>query len=370
MESRRCWTEIDLSVLKKNYHIYKNAQSEERTIMAVIKADAYGHGDVEVAKTLQKEGCFDFAVSNYAEALKLRSHGIKGQILILGYTPIQHAQELFENEITQTLISEDYARSLSEMGYPLKAQFAIDTGMRRIGLNADDLNNCERVIREYEDRFQLDGIFTHLCVADSRNEEDIEFTNEQIDKFNTLCERIKDMNLPYTHCMNSAGGLWHSSPYSTHARLGIILYGLKPDYDLSLPEGIEPVLSWKSVISMVKHVNPGDTIGYGRTYLVEKPMVIATVSAGYADGYDRHLSNTGYVLVHGKKAKVVGRVCMDQLMIDVTDIPHVCLSDEVVLLGKQGENCITADDLAHLIYTIGYEIICGITSRVERVYIG
>lgn len=169
--------------------------------------------------------------------------------------------------------------------------------------------------------------------------------------------------------MNSAGGLWHHSDVSCFARLGIILYGLKPDYMNTLPDGIDPALSWKSVVSMVKKVKPGDTIGYGRSFIVEHPVRIATIPTGYADGYPRLLSNKGWVLINGCKAPIVGRVCMDQMMVDVTDIPEVEYESEVVLIGKSGDEVITADDLANLIGTIGYEIVCGISKRVDRFYV-
>jgi alanine racemase len=204
-------------------------------------------------------------------------------------------------------------------------------------------------------------------VADTPEQD--EFTDNQIKLFETVCERVTDLHLPYLHCMNSAGGLWHQSKFSSFARLGIILYGLKPDYLNELPSGIEPVMSWKSVVSMVKNVQPGDTIGYGRTFVVERPMRIATIPTGYADGYSRLLSNKGWVLINGNKAPIVGRVCMDQMMVDVTDIPGVASGEEVVLLGKSGEERITADDLANLYGTIGYEVVCGINKRVDRVYL-
>lgn len=174
----------------------------------------------------------------------------------------------------------------------------------------------------------------------------MEFTRKQISKFDALCDRIADLNLPYCHCMNSAGSLWHQSKHSCLARLGIILYGLKPDYLNTLPTEIEPVLTWKSVVSMVKTVNSGDTIGYGRSFVVTKPMIIVTIPTGYADGYSRLLSNKGWVLINGRKAPIVGRVCMDQMMVDVTNIPNVELNTEVVLIGKSGNEVITADDLA------------------------
>ena len=367
-ENKRSWTEIAFSSLKKNYNIYRDFQPSYKHIMAVVKADAYGHGDRVVAKYLSDNGVRHFAVSNINEAIHIREAGIEGQILILGYTPIERAEELVRYDITQTLLSEDYTERLASQGLPVKCQFAIDTGMRRIGLNADDTGECERVIRKtFSTSLQLDGLFTHLCVADTPEQDD--FTKHQIQLFEAVTRRVSDLNLPYCHCLNSAGGLWHYTDVSCFARLGIILYGLKPDYMNTLPDGIEPALSWKSVVSMIKEVKPGDTIGYGRSYTVDRPMRIATIPTGYADGYPRLLSNRGWVLINGHKALIVERVCMDQMMVDVTAIPNVEYESEVVLIGKSGDEVITADDLANLIGTIGYEIVCGISKRVERVYI-
>ena len=174
--------------------------------------------------------------------------------------------------------------------------------------------------------------------------------------------------MPFKHCLNSAGGLWHKTNFSDFVRMGIVLYGLKPDYLNSLPVGIKPVLSWKSIVSMIKDVKKGDTIGYGRTYIVKNSMRVATIPTGYADGYPRLLSNKGYVLINGFKAPIVGRVCMDQMIVDVSNIPDVKYESEVVLLGNSGNETITADDLAVQIGTIGYEIVCGISKRVERDY--
>lgn len=365
MTGERSWVEVNISQIIKNLEEYKKNISDNVNIMAVVKADAYGHGDQIVAKFLSDNGVRHFAVSNIDEAIHIRNAGAEGQILILGYTPIGRAQDLITYDVTQTLLSEDYASEIASTGLPIKCQFAIDTGMRRIGLNADNPAECEIVIRKYS-KF-LDGLFTHLCVADTPKQN--QFTEEQITKFEAVVNRVADLNLPYCHCMNSAGGLWHHSEVSCLARLGIILYGLKPDYMNTLPEGIEPALAWKSVVSMVKEVKPGDTIGYGRSFTVDYPMTIATIPTGYADGYSRLLSNKGWVLINGKKAHIVGRVCMDQMMVDVSDIPDVNLGTEVVLIGKSGEEVLTADDLANIYGTIGYEVICGISKRVERKYI-
>ncbi len=365
INDKRCWTEIDLQQLRKNLEIYRQSIPSLFQIMAVVKADAYGHGDIEVSKVLSCEGIQSFAVSNVDEAIHIREQGIKGQILILGYTPLDRAADLIKYDITQTLISSDYADEIESKDLPIKCQFAIDTGMRRIGLNADDPDQCERTIRNHKQI--LDGIFSHLCVADTEEQDD--FTNDQIVKFEEVARRVNDLELKYIHLMNSAGGLWHRSDICNHIRLGIVLYGLKPDYTNVLPEGIEPVLSWKSVVSMVKDVKPGETIGYGRTYVAKQPISVATIPVGYADGYSRLLSNKGWVLINGERAPIVGRVCMDQMMVDVSGISSVNRGTEVVLIGRSGTQRITADELARLYGTIGYEVVCGISKRVERTYI-
>lgn len=367
--TKRCWTEINRCVIIKNYHIYKNLLPNNTKVMAVVKADAYGHGDVETAFLLQNEGVQDFAVATISEAIRLRENGIKGQILILGYTPFCEAKKLTEYDITQAVPDEFYAEKLSKIDSDIKVHFVLDTGMNRIGIDADDAEYCEKKIREYKDKLNITGIFTHLCVADSDDKPSVDFTKGQIKKFEVVAEKIKDLNLPYIHCLNSAGGLWHNCNKSVFARLGIILYGLKPCYSNTLPKGIKPALNWYSTVSVVKQVHCGETIGYGRTFTAKKEMKIATVCAGYADGYNRLLSNKFYVLINGKKANITGRICMDQFMVDVTDIPNVKTGTKVVLIGISGNKTITADDMANAIGTIGYEIVCNISKRVERVEI-
>ena len=365
---RRCWAEISLSQLRNNFTIYKSSLTDSKEIMAVVKADAYGHGDIVVSCELAKQGVAFFAVSNVDEAIRIRMSGIMGQILILGYTPLARIDELITYDITQALLSEEYAEQIVRINPKVKCQFAIDTGMRRIGLNAEH-SDCSEIIRKYHKRLNINGIFTHLCVADKTDVASICFTEKQIRLYEKIINEIEDLHLPYCHCLNSAGGILFGSAYSFCVRLGIILYGLKPDYLSILPKGIEPILSWKSVVSMVKKVEEGDTIGYGRSYKATSSMKIATIPVGYADGYSRLLSNKGFVLINGKKAPIVGRVCMDQFMVDVSEISDIRQGTEVVLLGKSGLLSFTADDMAQLIDTIGYEIVCGISKRVERVYI-
>lgn len=343
-------------------------------IMAVIKADAYGHGDVQVARMLSDLGVHLFAVSNIDEAVGLRKAGINGEILILGYSSPAYAQTLYDLNLTQTLVSEVYAAQLANTGLPVKCQFAIDTGMNRIGINANDLEHCERTIRNYAEKLNLNGLFTHLCVADSSDESDKKFTLEQIEKFKSIVDKISDLKLQYIHCCNSAGGLSYldATDYFDSigriVRLGVILYGLKPDYSNTLPEGISSALTWKSVISMVKHVKAGESIGYGRSYKVKRDSIIATTATGYADGLNRLLSNKGFVLINGQKAPIVGRICMDQTLVDVTDIPDVTQGMHAILLGESGKLTYNADDMAQDLNTIGYEVMCNITKRVQRFY--
>jgi len=363
----RSWVEIDLKKLENNLKTYRKHQTGNYITMAVVKADAYGHGDIEISHALSNLGVNYFAVSNIDEAINLRKSGIQGEVLILGYTSIKRVRELEEYNITQTLLSEDYANLIADTGYNVKCQFAIDTGMNRIGLDANDIEKCEQTIRYYSKKIVINGIFTHLCVADTLTEN--EFTSNQIKKFETLVSRLSDLHLPYCHCLNSAGGLWHHSDFSFCVRLGIILYGLKPDYANILPADIKPVLSWKSVVSMIKDVPAGSTIGYGRSYHVSRQTTVATIPTGYADGYSRMLSNKGWVLINGYRAPIVGRICMDQFMVDITGIPNIQIGTIVTLIGENGNEVITADDLAAITGTIGYEITCGISKRVDRMYI-
>lgn len=357
---KRSWVEINLEQIKLNYRIY--SKNTTKDIMAVVKADAYGHGGVKVAQILQKEGVQSFAVSNIKEAIELRENGINGLILILGYTPINNLDLVRKYDITQALLSEEYVEDVIATGIKIKCHYAIDTGMNRIGIEANDIESCVKAISKAAEHLDLRGLFTHLCVADTPSQDN--FTNTQIEKFHSIISSVANLKLLENHCLNSAGGLWHDTD-STFVRLGIVLYGLKPDYENLLPAGIKPAMVWKSVVSMIKFVNLGETIGYGRTFAVEKKMKIATISTGYADGYNRGLSNKGFVIIKGKKAPIVGRVCMDQFMVDVTDIPEVKMYDEVLLMCED----FNADDMANMLGTIGYEIICDIGKRVERVYL-
>lgn len=363
--SKRSWVEINEAQLVQNYRAYAAALPTGIQLWAVVKADAYGHGDVHVARLLQKEcGARLFAVATVNEAVRLREAGITGIILVLGYTPPEDFPLLAAHDISQTLLSEDYAALFAAHApRDIRAHVALDTGMNRIGFPTQDPDATARIIRTYAERVRIEGIFTHLCVADSKESDDIAFTEGQIARFAAVADRLSDLHLPHIHCLNSAGGIT-AVPFGNGARLGIILYGLHPSADVLLPAGIRPALTWKSVISAIHTARPGEFVGYGRTFAVTRDTRVATVPTGYADGYSRLLSGRGRVKVRGGWAPVIGRVCMDQMMIDVTDIPDAALYDEVTLIGEG----YTADDMARDAGTIGYEIVCDISARVPRVY--
>ncbi|MBP5288308.1 MAG: alanine racemase [Clostridia bacterium] len=365
---RRTWAEVDLSALRRNYRVYRDLVAP-RPVMAVIKADAYGHGAVPVARALREEGVCLFAVASLSEGIQLRKAGIEGEILILGHTPAELAPELTGYDLIQTVVDQAHGEALAAAGLPVRCHVAVDTGMGRIGLRADDPDACEETIRFLAGRLSLEGIFTHLSEADSDGADARAFTRRQIALFEAVAARVGDLRL-VAHCLNSAGGMYHQTNLPGPVRLGITLYGQKPDASNILPAGIHPVLSLKSTVSMVKRILPGDSVGYGRTFIAEAPMRLATVSAGYADGVHRLLSNNGAVLIRGKRAPIVGRVCMDQITVDVTGIPEVNPGDIVTLIGRDGGEEITADEFAARSNTISYEILCSFPSRVERVYFG
>ncbi|MDE6035619.1 MAG: alanine racemase [Ruminococcus sp.] len=372
---KRAWAEVSLSQLGRNVKIIKELNSQTTGIMAVVKADAYGHGDEQVCKYLYNEcGIGYFAVSNLDEAVAVRQYCPESEIFILGYTPPEYAHEIAEYNIIQGVISTEYAVRLAEnTPVPMRCHVKLDTGMGRIGLKHDTPEECADEIENIMKIKNLivEGIYTHFAVADSDTHDNIAYTDRQ-EKF--ICDTYKilenrNIKFEHLHFMNSAGTCYRNNPASTLARVGIVMYGLHPDINLEIPEGIEPVMTVKAVISHVKTVEKGDCISYGRTFTAERTMKIATVTVGYADGYSRLLSSKGEILVHGKRCKITGRVCMDQLMIDVSDV-EAQAGDIVTLIGKEGDDCITADELATLYGTIGYEVVCGISKRVPRIYTG
>ena len=357
----RSLVEIDVEKITNNYRIYKNSLLPHQRIMAVVKANAYGHGAKEVACALSDVGVTDFAVATFGEAAELRHGGIKGEILILGYTPPNMTPKIAELDLTQSLYSEEYAKAVSDTGSKIKVHVALDTGMNRVGLDTHSVEACTARIRSIFDKFNVTGIYTHLSCADDESEEN--FTRVQLERFFGVADALSNTRAEL-HCMNSAAGLRYNDPRCSLVRLGIILYGLRPSRTFTLPQGISPALEWRSAIASVHTVSQGESIGYGRSYVAERRMRIATVSTGYGDGYPRTLSNRGYVTVRGKRSRIVGRVCMDQMTVDVTDIEDAVMGDEVTLIGDG----YTADDMAHAADTIPYEIVANISPRVTKIY--
>lgn len=367
----RTWAEIDLDALVHNFDIIKKEATGAK-LMAVVKADAYGHSARIVAPILEQHGADAFAVSNIEEAITLRGCGITRPILILGYTPVSMAAQLYLNDISQCVYSPEYATALSKRactdGVKVKVHIKLDTGMSRLGFDCRDekLSGIEEAVTAARLKgFIFEGIFTHFAVSDRTETSEDGFTDKQYSRFCTAAERFEKAGLrpKYRHCCNSAAFCLDSDKHFDMCRPGIILYGLTPSSDLKLKEAFIPVMTVKSVVSMVKTIKKGDTVSYGRTFTAEKEMKTATVTAGYADGYPRLLSNKGYVLINGKRANIIGRVCMDQLSVDVSDIDNVKQGDEVILFGKT----LPVEELADKCGTINYEIICGISPRVPRI---
>lgn len=373
--TKRTAARINLDNLIFNAKSYKAALADDVSLMCVVKADAYGHSVKAVSKCLQEDLNIKwFAVSNISEAIELRENQITGNILILGYTDPAEADTLIKYDIIQACVDLSYAEELNRFASKgkVKIHIKLDTGMTRIGIPCGDIINA---VKDAEKIYALEnlsvtGIFTHLCAADSDSPDDIAYTDMQISRIKEV-KRLMNQDGYDTgvcHWLNSAGGVYTEGQGSDLARLGIILYGLYPNHALDVPIEMKPVMELVSTVSMVKSVKPGTFVGYGRTFCAEKDMKIATITVGYADGYPRLLSNRGEVIIKGRKCKIVGNVCMDQIMADVTEL-DVSSGDEAVLIGIQNGEQITADDIADLCGTIGYEITCGISKRVPRIII-
>ncbi len=368
---KRCWAEIDTAAIKHNFEIIKAAAGNTK-IMPVVKANAYGHSVEIVAPILDSLGSDAFAVSNIDEAVELRNLGIKKPILILGYTPVSLAKALADNDISQCVYSKEFAEKLSANakadGVTVKIHIKFDTGMCRIGFNAhttEVIGADDAVYSAKLDNLKLEGVFTHFAYSDRSKAEEDGFTAIQFENFKAAVNKIKaaGLNPEVIHCRNSAAIFLDSEKAFDMSRPGIVLYGLTPSVSLDLKKDFVPVMTLKSAVSLVKTVKKGETVGYGRTFKTKKDMKIATVAAGYADGYPRVLSNNCYVLIGGKRADIVGRVCMDQMMVDVSNIDNVSIGDEVILFGKD----LPVEYISGKANTINYETVCGISPRVPRI---
>ncbi len=365
----RAWAEINLDNLCRNAGVLQELLPEKCNIMAVVKANAYGHGDVEVSRALSHIGIRAFAVATIDEGIHLRQSGIKGEILILGYTDPQRAAELSRYRLSQTVVDARYAAAFSGRGEPVCVHIKVDTGMHRLGESFENVQQIAEIFRNGQ--LKVDGIFTHLCASDSLEATDVNLTRLQIRRFFCLLDQLKRQrfNIPKTHLLSSYGALNYNNTQSDYARLGLALYGATSRSN-KINVVLKPVLSLKARVVLIRMVPAGESVGYGCQHIVERETRIAILPIGYADGIPRNLGNKrGCVLLHGLRAPIIGSVCMDQLMLDVTDIPDVACGDVATMIGRDGEEEILAEDVAMSAGTITNEILSRFSNRLERVFI-
>ncbi len=368
----RTWAEIDLDAILYNFRAAKARLPHKTKLLAVLKANAYGHGAIRIGKLLENEADY-FAVAFTDEALELRHAGITTPILILGHVPVSDFPLLARYDITATVDSLAEAELLSETakaaGKPAKLHIAVDTGMSRIGFACTD--EAIKQIKQIAalPMLDLEGIFSHFAAADST---DKRYTLMQLERFNRFYDRLTEagIRIPLRHIQNSAGIVDLACEFEM-AREGIILYGMLPSFetDLSKIGGIRPVMSLRTHVVHVATLPAGTPVSYGCTYITDRETKVATLSVGYADGFPRLLSGKGKVLINGKEAPLIGRICMDQCMADVTELPCVQSGDIATLFGQDGDRTISPDTLAQMIGTIGYELVCNINPRVPRVFL-
>ncbi|NMA54510.1 MAG: alanine racemase [Firmicutes bacterium] len=368
---RPTWVEVDLKKIQLNLQAVKKLVGPKVKLMAVVKANAYGHGAVEVAQAVIKAGAECLAVATLDEAVALREAGLKPMILVMGTNiPADGVEAAAVHNITQALCTEELARSLSassqELGLTATVHLKIDTGMGRIGVHVDDAAQFMSKIRELPG-LQVTGVFSHFASAD---EADQEYTSLQLVRFREALDNLTrhGYTFPRRHIANSAGILDYPESYFDLVRPGCILYGCWPGPNTNNSLPLEPTLAFKTRIVYLKKIPAGTSISYGRTYISSCQRTLATLPVGYADGFPRCLSNRGQVLIRGQRCPVVGRVCMDQCIVDVSEVPGVSLGDEVVLIGSQHEDSISAAEVASLAGTIDLDILCGIGARVPRIY--
>lgn len=363
----RAWIEVNRNNLCHNVEILKKAMQPGCELMAVVKAQAYGHGAVLTASHLNKMGVRAFAVATVDEGIALRKSGICGEILILGYTEVGRAFELKEYDLMQTLISFEYAEVLNNQGIAIKVHIKIDTGMHRLGIASGELSAVRKVF--FMENLKVCGIFTHLCCSDSRHPEDIAFTKGQIDNFYSMAGALGDSGiiLPKLHIQSSYGLLNYPNLACDYVRVGIALYGVlsSPDEDTVLKPDLRPVFSLKSRVVLIREVAAGESVGYGRSFMAGRDTRIAILPIGYGDGFPRNLSDgKGSVLINRYVVPVVGRICMDQLAVDITDTEGVSVGDIATLAGAEGYDEMSVPAVADCSGSISNELLCRMGARL------
>ena len=388
----RTWLEVDLSLLKNNINTVKQTLPEGCEIVAVVKANGYGHGDAKMALALQRFGIKRFAVACIDEAAQLRNAGLQGEIIVLGYTDPQDAVRAAEMDVTLACVGRSHFKALNEAAQeanrPLKVHLAINTGMNRIGFEIRTPELLERIVKSYKASLPADdettpgvkvcGIFSHFSSSDDTSEGAEPYTKLQLERFNMVLDFLASRGIDpgLRHISNSGAiGKYPQARFDA-VRCGALLYGYNTAMDAKLP--VEPIMEWKTKVTCVRTIERGDAVSYSRHFIAEKPTVIATLGVGYADGLSRALSNKGFVLINGCKAPIVGNICMDQMMVDVTHIQElaesrsipfpVACGTEAVIIGRSGKLIQTADDIAEACGSCMHEVLSTIGLRVERYY--
>jgi alanine racemase len=369
---RPTWVEIDLNAIASNTRHIKSLVGPRVQILVALKADAYGHGAVKVGRTVLHNGASMLGVATLSEAVPLREADIKAPILVFGYIPLWQMREAVRLNTTVTLYSLEAAQELSraaqDLAKTVKVHIKIDTGMGRLGIRheqSEDIMDLVQAVKALP-RLQFEGIYTHFAQADAA---DRTYSNRQLERFQRIITLLEERGLrpPIVHAANSAATLTMPAAHFDMVRPGIAIYGLHPSPDVPLSESFRPALSFKTQVSQVKWLPAGEGISYGSTYITTRPTRIAALPVGYADGFRRSPRNWGSVLLHGQEAPILGRVCMDQCMIDVTHIPQAHSGDEVVLIGRQEDATLSAETVAERLGTVNYEVVSELLARVPRV---
>ena len=374
---KRTWADVSLDNLSHNYRLLRSRIPADCRFLGVVKADAYGHGALPISRRLRELGADYLAVSNMEEAVQLRRGGIRLPILMLGYTPPFYAEDMADMGIRQEIHSMEYAVQLNHAmegtGKRLLAHIKLDTGMSRLGFFAyDDPDTLEQLrLISRLDNILLEGVFTHFPAADSMNADDEAFTRLQFDRFTRMIDDLGALGVHFhlRHCCNSGATLLHPEYALDMVRPGIATYGISPSEELEGRFDLRPLMSLRTTISQIRPFRAEVPVSYGRTYVTPEPRTIAVLCIGYADGLSRSLSNRTSFLLRGKRVPVVGRICMDMCMVDVTEVPDAKVGDVVTVFGADGGDAIPVDELARKMGTIPYEILCDINKRIPRIYL-
>ena len=371
---KRTWAEISLDELKHNYHTLLSHLPQGTEFLGVVKADAYGHGAVPISSMLEQLGCRYLAVSNLEEAVQIRRGGVHAPILILGFTPPEFADTLVSMSLTQEVHSAEYALALEERlkgtNYVLRVHLKFDTGMGRIGFLAYEPQAVQSAITAARlPHLYTEGAFTHFCVSDSKAPEDAAFTALQYERFTQALAQLAACGIKpcLRHCANSGAVLLHPEYAMDMVRPGIALYGANASADTAGILDLHPVMTLHTTVSQIRTLQAGVPVSYGRTHLTGRETKVAVLPIGYADGLPRKLSGRVCFRLHGKEAPVLGRICMDMCMVDITDIPEAAAGDTVTVFGRDESGFVrSVDELAALADTIGYELLCSVSKRVTR----